>query len=152
MCTFAIIVMAHLKTQTTRKLPQERLNWKLSIFKNLYQKGYNKKQIRELIGVIDWMMILPKNLERNFDQEIESYKEENKMPYVTSFERLTREDDIIMILETRFNADQNELIKILEPIDDDQQLRFLLKEAITIDSVADFSELVKSLDIKKDDL
>ncbi len=149
---FAIIVMAHLKTQTTRKLPQERLNWKLSIFKNLYQKGYNKKQIRELIRVIDWMMILPKNLKNNFELEIKSYQEENKMPYVTSFERTAREDDIIMILETRFNADHNELIKILEPIDDDQQLRFLLKEAITINSVADFSELVKSLDIKKDDI
>ena len=36
---FAAIVMAHLKTQDTRRQPQQRLAWKLNIVKSLYQRG-----------------------------------------------------------------------------------------------------------------
>jgi flagellar biosynthesis/type III secretory pathway protein FliH len=41
--------------------------------------------------MIDWMMELPQELEHQFANEIHQYKEEMKMPYVSSIERIAIE-------------------------------------------------------------
>jgi hypothetical protein len=140
---FAIIVMAHLKTQATRKLPQERLKWKLSIFKSLYQKGYNKNDIMELFRVLDWMMKLPKSFDSNFNEEVKSYQEENQMGYVPSIVRVNRVDqihqDIKKILELRFNEKMpQEIFERLECFEDEEQLDLLLTQAVTTFSMETF--------------
>ncbi|HIK10088.1 MAG TPA: transposase, partial [Oscillatoriaceae cyanobacterium M33_DOE_052] len=84
---FAVLVMAHLKSQATRRQPTERLQWKLSLAKSLYQRGYSRQDILELARLIDWMMTLPVELEQGFQVEMRNYEEGNKMPYVTSWER-----------------------------------------------------------------
>ncbi|MGK7875401.1 MAG: transposase [Xenococcaceae cyanobacterium] len=142
---FAAIVMAHLKTQATRKAPEQRLEWKVSIVKSLYQKGYNRGEIRELFRVIDWMMTLPRSWSRGFREEIRRYEEENQMRYVTSIESLAREDDIIDILETRFEDVPSELVEMLDRINDASQLKMLLKRAVTIGSLSEFRELIEPL-------
>ena len=38
---FAVVVMAHLKSQETRNNPTERQMWKLRLTRRLYQLGYN---------------------------------------------------------------------------------------------------------------
>jgi hypothetical protein len=50
---FAIIVMAHLKAQQEKK-PQEQLNWKLRLVRELYRREYNREQIVQLFQFIDW--------------------------------------------------------------------------------------------------
>lgn len=152
---FAIIVMAHLKTQATSKLPQERLTWKLSIFKSLYQKGYNKRDIRELIRLLDWLITLPKNLEDNFQQEIESFKEETKMPYVTSFERRASaknaHKNIKIVLELRFKQTMpEEVFQRLKLFDDDEQLELLLRQAVTTFSMETFKGFLDAYKLKEE--
>ena len=46
----------------------------------------------ELLRLVDWMMTLPKPYELLFRQEHEQWEKEKQMPYVTSFERLAREE------------------------------------------------------------
>ena len=58
-----MIVMAHLKTKATRRDPQARLVWKLSLVKRLYEKGYERRDIVELFRFIDWLLRLPDELE-----------------------------------------------------------------------------------------
>ena len=89
---FAIVVMAHLKTLETAKDEQKRLEWKLTLSKMLYEKGYSEKDVRNLFRFIDWLLMLPKGLNQTFKEEIAKHEEEKKMPYVTSVERLAKEE------------------------------------------------------------
>ena len=91
---FATVVMAHLKAHQTRNNRQERLEWKLSLTRRLYQQGYQRQDVINLFRFIDWLMSLPKNLEQEFWREIRQWEEETRMPYITSVERLGIEQGI----------------------------------------------------------
>lgn len=84
---FAIVVMAHLKTLETRNDPAERGQWKLRLVKGLYQKGYDRQEIIDLLRFIDWLVNLPEALEQAFWQALLTYQEERRMKYVMSIER-----------------------------------------------------------------
>ncbi len=85
---FATVVMAHLKASQTSKNREERLRWKLSLTRRLYQQGYQRQDIINLFAFIDWVMTLPENLETRFWTEVRQFEEEQQMPYITSVERL----------------------------------------------------------------
>ncbi len=90
---FAAVVMAHLKTKETVDDPNGRKSWKLQIVKNLYRRGWTKDQVFQLLRVIDWMMDLPAPLAYQFREELDQFESEEKnMPYVTSMERIAKEE------------------------------------------------------------
>jgi len=84
--------MAHLKTLDTANNEQQRFQWKLNLVKMLYYKGYSREDIVALFKFIDWLLMLPKGLEKDFKNELKTFEEEQKMAYVTSIERLGREE------------------------------------------------------------
>jgi len=88
----AVVVMAHLKARATRKDKSGRLSWKKELVRRLYELGYKEREIRELFRFIDWVMALPKELERDFRDEVHKIEEERRMRYVTSIERLAMEE------------------------------------------------------------
>ncbi|MBF0227373.1 MAG: hypothetical protein HQK76_18165 [Desulfobacterales bacterium] len=59
--------------------------------KKLYKRGYSKQDIINLLDFIDWIMTLPKGLEKKLLKKISLWKEEEKMRYITSFERIGHE-------------------------------------------------------------
>lgn len=83
---FALVVMAQLKVLELGK-NEERLTWKLKLVRMLYERGYNRQQVLNLLRFVDWLVALPKELEQSFQDEVNRYEEANKMPYVTTFER-----------------------------------------------------------------
>jgi hypothetical protein len=85
---FAAVVLAHLKTQETRPDAEARRGWKVRLVKGLYERGLSPEQVRELFRLIDWMMDLPEGLTKLFWQELSQFEEEQRMPYVTSVERM----------------------------------------------------------------
>ena len=89
---FATMVLAHLLTQQTAGDPVNREQWKLRLMRSLYERGKSSDEIRQMFRVIDWMMDLPPALEIQFRTALEQIEEEKKMPYVTSAERLAREE------------------------------------------------------------
>ena len=91
---FAMMVMAHLKTQATRNSPQERLRWKLILVKTLYERGYSRQDILELFHFIDWLLYLPNELAQTFTQRLIEYEATMSTPYITSVERLGIEKGI----------------------------------------------------------
>jgi hypothetical protein len=149
---FAILVMAHLKTQATRRDPTARLEWKLRVVRRLYERGFTRSDILELFRVIDWMMALPAELARSFDQELERFEEEQQMPYVTSIERhgiekglqqgrlQTLREVVVENLETRFGAAPEGLREQVFAIEDLDRLRDLHRQAIVVASLAAFQE------------
>ncbi len=60
--------------------------------RNLYSAGFNQDEIREIFRLINWMMHLRLDLDRRFKSDLVAYKKELKMPYITSVERLAKED------------------------------------------------------------
>ncbi|GAK52178.1 hypothetical protein U14_03429 [Candidatus Moduliflexus flocculans] len=88
---FAMVVLAYLKALDTKKHPERRFDWKFRLYKLLYERGYDKQDILELTRFIDWVMVLPDELQLRFDETITAYEEERRMQYVTSFERIGME-------------------------------------------------------------
>lgn len=84
---FAVIVMAQLLAQQTHPDSAERLASKTRIVRLLYQYKYSRKDALQLLRLIDWLMQLSANLEPLFDRAVETIEQENKMAFVTSFER-----------------------------------------------------------------
>ncbi len=143
---FALLVMAHLRTQATRQNLEDRLGWKLRLVTGLLEAGYSEDKVLELRRLIDWMMALPKELELVFNSEIQRYQEQRAMPYVTSFERFaiakTQRENIIEILETRFGAVPPALVEDLNQIYNVEILKRLFKQVITIESIGEFQQAV----------
>ncbi|MCP3958110.1 MAG: DUF4351 domain-containing protein [bacterium] len=84
---FAVVAMAHLKTGVTRHDPDGRLQWKLYLARRLYQGGYERQDVLDLLWFIDWLLALPPELDSRFNQEIERFEAETRMRYVTTWER-----------------------------------------------------------------
>ncbi|MHC5598299.1 MAG: RpnC/YadD family protein [Nostoc sp.] len=136
---FGVIVMAHLKTKATQRNPQNRLQWKLSLVRRLYERGYSREDIQELFRFIDWIMVLP--------------KEADRMRYVTSIERLAKEEgivenareSIITVLETRFGEVPSSIVEVINRIEEPSVLKMLLKSAIAIPSTTEFQQVLDNI-------
>jgi len=87
-------VMAHLKHLETRAQIDERLFWKVSLVKALYERGYSRADILRLYKFIDGLIALPEELRTAFHQEIVQYEEERKVTYITTAERIGFEKGI----------------------------------------------------------
>jgi len=137
---FAVIVMAHLQTQATRQDVQQRFQSKLALVRGLYERGYSKKEILELFRLIEWMMVLPAELEDEFRTELRQIEGGNRMPYITGFERDGIRDSVLEVLQARFEAVPAELNDRLKTIDDRTVLTQLLRQAATLSSVEAFQQ------------
>lgn len=89
---FAVVVLAHLQTQATRHKPNERYAAKMTLARLLYRRGYDRQEVLELFRFIDWMMALPEVLAQQFKVELTQLEEKDNMPYVTSVERIAKEE------------------------------------------------------------
>jgi len=86
--------MAHLSLLETRRDARRRLEWKLTLTKMLYDRGYSERNVIELFRFLDWLMFLPKDLQQEYRDEVERFEVERKMPYVTTIERMGIEKGI----------------------------------------------------------
>lgn len=109
-------------------------------------------------------MTLPETLERDFQQELIRFEEENQMPYILSFERraLRARDEgiqlgietgilqkgreaVLEVLRIRFEEVPSSLEEAINQIEDDSVLKTLHRQAITIGSVEEFQQEVAQL-------
>ncbi len=153
---FAVVVMAHLKTLATHRDAPERLRWKLSLIRSLYDGGYSKADILELFRIIDWLMALPEELTHSFDAAIERFEEEKQMPYVTSIERHGMErglqqgalqmarEALLDILGARFGAVSPAAAATVHASDNLARLKELLRRAATVSSPEEFERALAS--------
>nr|WP_242479252.1 DUF4351 domain-containing protein [Lamprobacter modestohalophilus] len=83
---FALVVMAQIRTKLTKDAKQLK-GWKFHLIRLMYERGYECALILELFRLIDWMIRLPEALEADFHQELYTYEEQQRMPYVTTVEQ-----------------------------------------------------------------
>jgi hypothetical protein len=95
-------------------------------------------------------MVLPEELARSFKQELRSYEEVERMRYVTSIERLAKEEgmletlkqNVIKILQTRFGVVPEPVVEVINGIDNMSMLETLFTSAITISSIEEFQQVL----------
>lgn len=166
---FAVMVMAHLRTKASRNDPKNRLQYKLTLVKQLYERGYQRQDILELFRFIDWLLRLPEELEQQFKLQLSEYEAAMSRPYITSIERhghqqglaqgleqgleqgqlLHAHRSVITILEARFGKLANDLRQSLESLQNLNKLDDLLKAAATADSLATFQNTF--IELNKED-
>ncbi len=110
---FAPMVLAHLMTMQTAGSPSDRCEWKLRWVRPLYDRGLTAEEVRQLFRVLDWMMSLPPGIESEFRTRLEELEQEKQMPYVTSIERLAREEGREEGIERGWMAGQIQLLQQL---------------------------------------
>lgn len=147
---FAVVVLAHLQSQATRRDPAGRYDAKLNLAKQLYRKGYGRQDILNLFRFIDWIMTLPTELEGQLQVELAEFAERGKMQYATTIERMAIQqgmhqgirESILNILQIRFSETSELVETLLEQIEDTEQLHELNRQAVTINSLAEFEQLL----------
>jgi len=147
---FAVVVMAHLKTQETSNNDESRKRWKSYLAKRLYERGYERDDIIQLLRFIDWIMRLPDDMNIIFWQEIQQYEEGKRMPYLSSFERMAIKRGLeqgmqqevqrllFQILKIKFETVHKNLIDKVNSITDTDILEMLHHYAVLCNSIADF--------------
>ncbi len=107
------------------------------------ERGLTREEVRQLFLLIDWMMILPEELEQEFRSEIDRFEEERRMPYVSSIERLALEEGlakglaegVTLTLEARFGAAGKRLRSQVQAITDVARLRKLQRAVLRADTL-----------------
>ena len=129
-----------------------RARAKLRLARLLYERGHGRERVLSLLRFIDWLLALPKEQEIAVRQEIRNWEEEQEMPYVTSFERLSRAEGleeglergrmeekravVRRLVDARFGTTPEALSARIE-VADGATLDDLLLRAATAQSVAD---------------
>ena len=88
---FAVVVRAYLAALATAGAMDARGRAKLELIRAMYERGYDRVRILELFRLIDWLLTLPAALEAALWREIVRIEEEQRMPYITSVERIGME-------------------------------------------------------------
>ena len=141
---FAVVVMALLRMIETRRNPRRRLEWKLTLTKMLYERGYDERTIIDLFRFLDWLMFLPEGLQQSYRGEVERYTEEKKMPYMWTIEGQTqlkeRLETTTELLQQKFGALDEKVKSSLHELTYEQlkQLTGLLLKLDTLDQLRDW--------------
>jgi len=142
---FAQVVLAHLKARETHGDPASRYDWKVRLVRNLYERGFSRREVRELFRLMDWLMVLPPPLVSLFRQEIEKIQEEKRMPYITSIERLGIRKGLCKgiesLLKVRFNDEGLKLMPEIREIHEEEKLEAILKILETATSLDEVRRL-----------
>jgi hypothetical protein len=124
---FATVVMAHLAAVQTRSNRSQRKQSKLNLVRRLYEQGFEREAVVNLLAFIDWMLTLPS---------------EQRMQYVTSFERIARMEELVeaikLGLELKFGPEALNLVPEISSLEDVELLRAVrngIKTATTVDEL-----------------
>ena len=150
---FATVVMTHLKALETQHDAEQRSFWKFTIIRRLYERGYARQAVLNLFHFVDWLLRLPDDLELRFKLQVEAMEAEKQMRYITSIERIAREEGseegreegreevatllLLRLLAHRFGAVSEEIIAKVQTLTF-AQAETLVDQALTAATLADF--------------
>jgi len=91
---FALASLIQLRKIQAGRDVQQRYRFKLAFIRELYSRGSEQDDILKLFRFMDYILRLPDDLASRFRSELESIEEKLSMPYVTSVERLAKQEGI----------------------------------------------------------
>ncbi|MCC5624726.1 cytosolic protein [Nostoc sp. CHAB 5715] len=146
---FATVVMAHLAALETRNDRLQRKQQKLTLVRRLYEQGFEREDVLNLLAFVDWLLTLPQDLEREFRREVEQLEAEQRMRYITSFERFGIEKGkqealvkgISLGLKLKFGSKGQNLLPEIEQIEDVNLLEAILEAIDTASTVEELRQI-----------
>jgi len=150
----AVVIAAHLAAQATANDLTARHDFKWALTCRLHERGYGWQDILELFRLLDWLLVLPDELEVAFRRKLIEYEEKQNMPHITSIERLSRQEGrqegrvegqmealrtaTLEFLEARFGDVPYELREELQTLTDETVLKRLPRLAAVATGLDDF--------------
>ncbi len=108
--SFALVVVTQLRLLAAKGDPQKKLAAKRDLIRGLVRWGFDRKEMMGLVRFIDWVVVLPRELEQQLKYEIQADEEVKKMAYITSWARMGFEQGelaIVLRLLTRRSGGHN---------------------------------------------
>ena len=147
---FAAVVLGHLKTITTRDDPDARRAWKFRLVKSLYDRGFDRQRVVQLFRLIDWMMTLPRDVQRAFLRDVDKYEEERTMPFITPTEQMWLDDGrlrglyegVEAVLDLRFGTAGVDLMPRVRRVTEAEALAQILTQIRRADDLAGVEQLL----------
>jgi predicted transposase/invertase (TIGR01784 family) len=133
----AVVVIAHLRSRTTKSDAQARKRWKWILTRQLYEGGYSREDVIRLVRVMDRILTLPAVLKRQFREELEQYEAEAKMPLISSMEEMAKEEG----REEGIQIGEQRGIQIGKQEGIQEVAINMLRQGISTDEVARFTQL-----------
>lgn len=82
----AVAVMAYLRIWQAKNDDLKKLSFKRELIRLLYERKYERERILALLRFIDWIIVLPEELEQKLEDDIHEFEEEQTMPFVSRWE------------------------------------------------------------------
>ena len=101
----------HRLTRQTKGDNAQRYAAKWRLAKLLYQRDWDKQRIIDLFSVLDWMLQVPPELQRQLWHDIDQLERNRPIPYITSVERMGIEKGL---LQSRQEGRQEGEVTLLE--------------------------------------
>ena len=89
---FALVTQIQLEYLSAGSDQERRYDAKVALTLRLYDRGYSREQILRLYRFLDFVLRLREDLAIQYRQRLESIEGDLKMPYVTSVERLAKNE------------------------------------------------------------
>ncbi len=151
----AWVIDAHLAAQKTMNDLPGRYQLKREMIRDFFQRGMPVKKVSKILSLIDWLMTLPENLEKQLNTELQVQQKTNTLIPISSFElavleqgieqgkRNKAQEAVLDALETRFGEVSDLVRQQVQSLTDALELKRLLRRAILVSDVNSFSaELV----------
>ncbi|MEH1914819.1 cytosolic protein [Nostoc sp.] len=142
---FATVVMAHLAALETRNDRLQRKQQKLTLVRRLYEQGFEREDVLNLLAFVDSLLTLPQDLEQEFRREVEQLEAEQRMQYITSFERNARREELLegieLGLELKFGTEALSIMSELSLLEDIELLRAVRKGIKTVNTIEELRQI-----------
>jgi hypothetical protein len=147
----ALIILA-CQGKEEAKVKGEAFNIKLRLIRSMYEKGRSQDYIRDIFEFTDWVITLSDEEENLIWEEIEKLEEVNKMPYVTSIERIGikrgmkrgSKEAILEVLDERFGGVPSDILDHINNIEDDGELKKILRLAVKCASLDELMQMLNN--------
>ena len=88
---FALLTAAHLMTLHTRGQHTRRFEFKVRLTELLYARNWDAQRVRDLFGVLDWMMMIPLDLQDELAARIDELNRSKEMPFEDLMMRVAKD-------------------------------------------------------------
>jgi len=160
---FALIVRAYLKALETVGSVQEKYSWKKRFLLELYESGMDRETLWAIYKFIDWMIRLPKDLNKTFVAEMKTIEEAKHMSLITSAEEVgmekglekgleqgvsTLQDVIAMIIESKFGEAGQQLAERTQAVKRLDNLKRFSEKLLHAQTVSEVEMILDAIESK----
>lgn len=142
---FALVTLAQLLEAKQGKTDDARYETKFRLMRLLFEKGYDCEKIINLLKFIDWILRLPTALNQKLRVELEATMPKETKMYITSFERIAKEEGVeiglekavFLLIENKFETIPSDLREAIEALDTEAISKLIIdiQTAHTIDDI-----------------